>query len=168
MIDEVLPRVWRERPDVLLQVVGRGNVRWLRERAAADPRISVAENVPDVAPYYRAAAAAVAPVQYGGGTRIKVLEALAFGRGLVSTTFAAEGCGLVDGTHVVYANDPAAFAAKCLALLAAPAERERLGAAGRAFVRAHYDWDVIEGRVAEIAAMTASRMAGSRMTAGRG
>jgi glycosyltransferase involved in cell wall biosynthesis len=105
-----------------------------------------------VRPFYEQAALVVAPVRHGGGTRIKVLEALAYGRPLVSTTFAAGGCGLVDGTHVVYADDPASFAERCVALLDAPAERTRLGEAGREFVRRGYEWSSIEATVSGIVA----------------
>jgi glycosyltransferase involved in cell wall biosynthesis len=92
----------------------------------------------------------VAPVRYGGGTRIKVLEALAYGRALVSTTFAAGGCGLVGGTHAAFGDDADAFAEHCLALLGAPGTRARMGAAGREFVMAHYDWRAIERSVPRI------------------
>jgi glycosyltransferase involved in cell wall biosynthesis len=151
-LDVVLPTIWQQRPDVRFQIVGHGPLDWLDERVARESRISLARSAPDVRPFYEQATLVVAPVRHGGGTRIKVLEALAYGRPLVSTTFAAEGCGLVDGTHVVYADDPASFAQRCVALLDAPAERARLGAGGREFVRRHYDWSSIEETVPRIVA----------------
>jgi glycosyltransferase involved in cell wall biosynthesis len=157
MVGQVMPRVWLARPDATFQIVGRGRVPWIRELVATDGRIRLAENAADVEPYYREASIVVAPVRLGSGTRIKVLEALAFGRALVSTTFAAGGCGLADGVQIAFADGPDAFAARCVALLNAPAERARLGAAGRAFVISHYDWANIEAMIPPIVARAVGR-----------
>jgi glycosyltransferase involved in cell wall biosynthesis len=151
-LDDVLPSIRARRPDARFQIVGRGVVPWLRERVAADPQLALAESAPDVRPFYDEAAVVVAPIRYGGGTRIKVLEALAYGKALVSTTFAAGGCGLEDGTHVRFADDAAAFADACVELLDGAAARAALGTAGRAFVAAHYDWAAIEASVPGIVA----------------
>ncbi len=143
---EVLPRVWEARPDVRFQVVGFGSGRHLAE-ALADPRCAVAESPPELAPFYAAAALVVTPVRTGGGTRIKVLEALAHGRALVSTRFAPEGLSLRGGVDLELADTPRAMADACLALLADPARRRALGAAGRARVAERFDWRRIEEKV---------------------
>jgi glycosyltransferase involved in cell wall biosynthesis len=140
---EIMPRVWARRADVRLQVVGQGDPADVLRAAAGDPRVAVAVAPPDVAPFYRAATLVVAPVRIGGGTRIKVLEALGRGRALVSTRFAAESVEAADGEELVYADDADAFAAACLALLDDAPRRARLGRAGRALVARSWTWDAI-------------------------
>jgi glycosyltransferase involved in cell wall biosynthesis len=144
---EVLPLVWEARPDVRFQVAGFGRGRRLAAEVLADPRCAVAESPPDLAPFYAAAAVVVTPVRTGGGTRIKVLEALAHGKALVSTRFGPEGLSLRDGVDLELADTPRAMADACLALLADPARRRALGAAGRAHVAERFDWRRIEERL---------------------
>lgn len=143
---EVLPRVWEARPDVRFQVAGFGKGTHLAD-VLADPRCTVAESPPELAPFYAAAAVVVTPIRTGGGTRIKILEALAHGKALVSTRFGPEGLGLRGGVDLELADTPRAMADACLALLADPARRRALGAAGRAHVADRFDWLRIEERV---------------------
>jgi glycosyltransferase involved in cell wall biosynthesis len=77
----------------------------------------------------------------GGGTRLKVYEALAMERALVSTTIGAEGLPVTDGRHLLLADDPAAFADAVAGLLDDPARSRQLGADAAAFVREHFAWD---------------------------
>jgi glycosyltransferase involved in cell wall biosynthesis len=144
---EVLPLVWEARPDVRFQVAGFGTGRRLAAEVLADPRCAVAESPPELAPFYTAAAVVVTPVRTGGGTRIKVLEALAYGKALVSTRFGPEGLSLRGGVDLELADTPRAMADACLALLGDPARRRALGAAGRARVAERYDWRRIEERL---------------------
>ncbi len=144
---EVLPLVWEARPDVRFQVAGFGTGRRLAAEVLADPRCAVAESPPELASFYAAAAVVVTPVRTGGGTRIKVLEALAYGKPLVSTRFGPEGLSLRGGVDLELADTPRAMADACLALLGDPARRRALGAAGRARVAERYDWTRIEERL---------------------
>ncbi len=89
---------------------------------------------------YRGSRACVVPLLSGTGTRIKILEALARGVPVVSTSKGAEGLAVVDGEHFLIADEPAAFARATIRLLRDPDFAERLGARGRAFVRQRYDW----------------------------
>jgi glycosyltransferase involved in cell wall biosynthesis len=91
---------------------------------------------------------AVAPIFWGSGVRIKLLEALASGLPVVTTRLAAEGIPLADGESALFAEDPAAFAAAIVRLLDDAALRARVGAAGRAVVERHYDWRAIGRRLA--------------------
>lgn len=143
---EVLPLVWETRPDVRFQVAGFGSGAHLAD-ALADPRCAVAESPPELAPFYAAAAVVVTPVRTGGGTRIKILEALAHGKALVSTTFGPEGLGLRGGVELELADTPRAMADACVALLGDPVRRRALGAAGRARVAERFDWRRIEERL---------------------
>jgi glycosyltransferase involved in cell wall biosynthesis len=99
--------------------------------------------VPDVAPAIRAAAIYVVPLRAGSGTRLKILEAMAFGKAIVTTRIGAEGIALEHGVDAVFADDAESFAAAVLRLLDAPDEAARLGAAARAKAVARYDWDAI-------------------------
>lgn len=135
---EVLPRVRARRADARLTVVGRNPPADLR---ALD--VEVTGWVEDLAPYQRAAAVVVAPLRSGGGTKLKVLEALAAGRPLVATTVGAEGIEVEDGRHLLVRDDPAGFADAVVELLDDRARASALAAAGREAVAARYDWDVL-------------------------
>ena len=93
-----------------LKVVGRRPVEWMRQ-LAANRAFELFADVPDVAPYYAGACAALVPIRAGGGTRIKILEAMAHGVPVVSTRLGAEGIEAVDGENILLADDAAGFAA---------------------------------------------------------
>jgi glycosyltransferase involved in cell wall biosynthesis len=116
----------------------------------SDSRCALLESPSDLTPLYADAAVVVAPVRTGGGTRIKVLEALARGRALVSTSFAAEGLGLGGGVHLELADTAAEFAAACVRLLSDQKRRMGLATAGRAYVAERFDWRNIECRLPEL------------------
>jgi glycosyltransferase involved in cell wall biosynthesis len=148
---EVMSRLWELSPEVRLDVVGRGPVHPAVLEALRDPRCSIHESPADVGPFYRAATVVVTPIRRGSGTRIKVLEALAYEKALVSTTFAPEGLGLAPDKHYVAADTPAELAQACATMLADSARRHALGAAGRAFVERHFAWEEIESTIAALA-----------------
>jgi sugar transferase (PEP-CTERM/EpsH1 system associated) len=142
-VGQVLPHIRATRPDVQLLIVGRAPapaVRALHDGAA----VTVVGEVPDTRPYIAGAAAFVLPMRIGGGSRLKLLEALSMAAPVVSTTLGAEGLiGLQNDVHLHLADAPAAMADATLRLLADPRHARRLGAAGRAFVVDHYDWQAI-------------------------
>jgi sugar transferase (PEP-CTERM/EpsH1 system associated) len=111
------------------------------------PGITLTGQVADIRPYVERATVYVAPLRMGGGTRFKLLEAMALGRAIVATRLAAEGLEASDGSELCLADDPPAFAAAVIALLGAPERRAALGARARAHVRAHFDWEVIAPRL---------------------
>lgn len=127
-VQEVLPLVRAEVPDAELTVLGiiGEDADGLRTDG-----VQLAGRVADVTPYYERARLAVAPIQCGGGTRLKVIEALARRVPLVSTAFGCAGFGLRHGDEVLIADDPAKFAAACIALLRDPSRAEQLAASGR-------------------------------------
>jgi len=102
----------------------------------------------------------VVPLRIGGGTRLKIFEALAMGKAVVSTAVGAEGLPLTPGEHFLQADEPAAFAAAVIRLAGDPVLRRRLGRAGRALVRERYSWAeaarCFEREVAAVAAGTPS------------
>jgi glycosyltransferase involved in cell wall biosynthesis len=124
---------------VTLSIVGRAPTPAVA-RLAAEAGIEVTGRVDDVRPHVAAGAVYVVPLRIGGGTRLKIFEAMAMGKPVVSTTIGAEGLPLKDGEHVRIADEPQAFADAVLWLLREPGERARLGRAARDLVAAQYDW----------------------------
>jgi polysaccharide biosynthesis protein PslH len=102
---------------------------------AAEPEVSVTGPVADITPCYESAHAAVVPLRAGGGTRIKLLEAFAHGRPVVSTALGAEGLGAAGGRHLLIADTPGAFAAACVRLMTEPGLGPALVAQGAALAR---------------------------------
>ena len=125
---------------------------------AADRRVTVAGDVLDVAPWYRSASVAVVPIRAGGGTRIKVLEALAHRRPVVATTAGARGLDLAGSDGPILTADTAdAFAAACRRLLDDPALASRLGERGAEAVLATNSVDVVAPLVEALALDTLRR-----------
>jgi polysaccharide biosynthesis protein PslH len=139
---QVLPLVRARRPDARLTVVGRNPPADV-EALGAEEAVEVTGWVDDIAPYQQAAAVTVAPLRSGGGTKLKVLEALASARPVVATPVAAEGIDVVDGRHLLVRDAAPAFAEAVVELLDDPPRAEALGAAGRELVAERYDWNVL-------------------------
>jgi glycosyltransferase involved in cell wall biosynthesis len=99
--------------------------------------------VPDIRAHIAAAAVYVVPLRMGGGTRLKILEAMAMRSAIVSTRLGCEGFPLEGGQVVEFADEPAAFAESVTALLRDPARRQAMGDAGRQFVESNYGWGAI-------------------------
>jgi glycosyltransferase involved in cell wall biosynthesis len=137
-VASVLPRIRRERPATTLTVAGRNPPPRVRELAGEG--VNVTGSVDDVRPFVESASVYVVPLRVGGGTRLKVFEALAMGKALVSTSVGVEGLPVVPGEHFVLADTPEDFAREVGALLADGGRRRRLGAAGRRLVEQRYSW----------------------------
>jgi len=147
---EVLPLVRREAPDVHFYIVGQSPHRRLL-RLSGDPAVTITGYVDDVRPYIAGASVYVVPLRIGGGTRLKVLEAMAMGKAIVSTSLGCEGFeGLVSGRQLLIADTPQGFARRVLELLDDAPRRERLGRAARRFVEERYDWRIIVPRLEQL------------------
>lgn len=137
--EQVLPLVRAVAPSVRFRVVGR------RPPAAWSARVwsgvELVGEVADVRPEMEQAAVMVAPLRVGGGSRIKILEALAMEKPVVATTIGAEGLDLVSGEHLLLADSPQALAASLLDLLRNPRTARELGRRGAALVRGQYSWE---------------------------
>lgn len=138
---EVFPLVKREVPGATLTVVGRSPSNAMRALAAADPSIEVTGTVPDVRPYLERAALSVVPLRIGGGTRLKIYEAMAMGSPVVATAIGAEGLPVRHGEQLLIADGAVAQAEAIVALLREPARAQRLAANALRFVREHCSWD---------------------------
>lgn len=147
LIRDILPRVAAALPGVRLYIVGDHRNPTLQ--ALHDgKRVVVTGRVEDVEPFVARAAVSVAPIRVAGGTRIKILESLALGTPVVSTTIGAEGLDVVPGRHLRIGDTAEGFAAEAVALLKGPAAREALRGAGRALVADRYTWEAIGRRLA--------------------
>jgi glycosyltransferase involved in cell wall biosynthesis len=142
-VDEILPRVRAEVPAARFVVVGRNPSPKLRQAAEASGAI-VTGTVDDVRPYLAQAAVCVVPLRIGGGTRLKIFEALAMAKPVVSTTIGAEGLPVTSGEHLLLADGVADFSDAVVTLLQDAAQRRKLAEAGRALVEERFSW----GRVA--------------------
>ena len=136
---DIWPQVRRRLPDATLRLVGRDPGPEVRRLEG--PGISVAGNVADVMPHLVDARIAVAPLRSGGGTRLKILEALAVGRPVVSTTVGAEGLSDLVGEGLVLADGTIAFADALVDLLLDPLRCTDLGGRGHDAVQSRYLWD---------------------------
>jgi glycosyltransferase involved in cell wall biosynthesis len=139
---EVLPEVRRQIPDARLSIVGKDPSAEVRALAVLDDHVSVAASVPDVLPFFHQSHVLAVPLQAGGGTRLKILEAFAAGLPVVSTPIGCEGLGTHHGEQLLVA-DRAGFAAAIVRLLRNAEEARQLADRARPFVRERYDWSVV-------------------------
>lgn len=150
-VTEVWPIVTRRPVDrrgrsPRLALIGRNPTETIT-RLVSNQGVTVTGSVVDDRPYFAGATVYVLPMRYGGGSRLKLLNALAMGCAVVSTTAGAEGVTVRHDEHLLIADSAADFAAAIERLLGDTALRARLGAAGQAFVREQYDWQAIVTRI---------------------
>jgi glycosyltransferase involved in cell wall biosynthesis len=137
-VHEILPHILRVRPDATFTIVGAAPAEEVTRLAG--PNVRVVGEVPDVRPYLAAAAVSVVPLRMGSGTRLKVVEGLAMGKAIVSTSLGCEGIAVRDGEHLLVADEPLAFARSVLRLLDDSDAAAALGRRGRELAVDQYDW----------------------------
>jgi polysaccharide biosynthesis protein PslH len=148
-MNDIFPLIRERVPDTEFEIIGGGRPRDVDELSAL-AGVSFTGFVPDVRDPMARATAFVVPLRSGGGTRLKILEALSFGLPTVSTSIGAEGLGLVDGEHLLLADDPHEFADATTRVLRDEELRRRLAANGRRFVVANYDWHTQVSRLEKL------------------
>jgi glycosyltransferase involved in cell wall biosynthesis len=119
------------------------------QKLAAEHGVAVTGRVDDVRPYMRDAAVYIVPLRIGGGTRLKIFEAMAMGKAVVSTTVGAEGLPVTSGEHVLLADEPNTFARAVVRLMRDVDRRRELEAAARTLVLQKYDWSAVAGELDE-------------------
>jgi glycosyltransferase involved in cell wall biosynthesis len=149
-IKEILPHVRLSVPDVTLTVVGRNPYPSLVELSRRDPSIVVTGRVEDVRPFMERAAAYIVPIRIGGGTRLKIYEAMAMEKPIVSTTIGAEGLPVTDGEELLLADDPLDFAPAVVRLLKDKAFARALGKRAARVVRERFGWDKVSATFAQV------------------
>jgi sugar transferase (PEP-CTERM/EpsH1 system associated) len=147
-VRDVLPLIRAQEPGVHLSIVGRAPTPAVK-KLADDAGIRVTGRVDDVRPFMRDAAVYVVPLRIGGGTRLKIFEAMAMGKAVVSTAVGAEGLPVTNGEHVMIADDPGAFADATVNLLRDIPRRRSLESAARKLVVQKYDWSAVAGELEE-------------------
>lgn len=161
-VREILPLIRQRRPDVELHIVGPAATPRVRSLAQANQAITIRGRVEDVRPVLEEAEVIVVPLRVGGGTRLKILEALSMERAVVSTSIGAEGLDLLNGSQIVLADSTEQFASAVLRLLGDVDARARLGEAGRKVVQQKYDWSSIGGLARESVTGRLRMLRGSR------
>jgi sugar transferase (PEP-CTERM/EpsH1 system associated) len=139
----IYPMVRQHVTDSRFYVVGQRPVAEVRALPESDPSIDVTGYVPDASPYISKSACLIVPLRSGGGMRVKILEALARGIPVVSTTIGYEGIDLIPGKHLLVADTPEEFAAAVVELLRDPQRGAELAAAGRERLLERYDWKAV-------------------------
>lgn len=147
--NEIFPLIKKKLSGVKMNIIGRYPPREVQRLATNDSDINLLGYVKDVRAHIAEAAVYVVPIRVGGGTRIKVLDAMAMGKAIVSTSIGAEGLDVEDGKNILIADDPQEFADKTVEVLTTPALRQRLEQYARETVK-KYSWETITPRLQRI------------------
>jgi polysaccharide biosynthesis protein PslH len=144
---EIWPAIRKEFPDAIFQIVGRNP--FPKVQRLASESVQVTGTVPSVAEYLEKASVVIVPLRIGGGTRLKIFEAMAMGKALVSTSIGAEGLDVESGRDLLLADDASSFADAVILLLRDAAIRRRLEQAA-VQLAAHYDWSRVVKQFADV------------------
>ena len=147
---EILPRLASQIPDLTFWIVGRNPSERVKALGTANSRIRVTGRVDDVRPYVQRAAVCVVPLRIGSGTRMKIFEAMACGKPVVSTSIGAQGLPVTNGYDIELADEPAPFADRVAELCANPAKRSELGRQARDLVSQHYGWQTVGDQIGNL------------------
>jgi glycosyltransferase involved in cell wall biosynthesis len=151
-IEEIMPLIRQSVPDVTLTVVGRNPYPSLVALSKRNPSVIVTGRVDDVRPYMDRAAAYVVPIRIGGGTRLKIYEAMAMAKPIVSTTIGAEGLPVRHERELLLADTPESFAAAVVRLFTAEDFAQALGRRAAAAVVEQFGWERVAANFAELCA----------------
>jgi glycosyltransferase involved in cell wall biosynthesis len=141
-LEKIWPLMKQRIQDVKLFIIGQKPPDALRDIEKSEP-ITVTDFVEDLRPYYKTCSVFIAPIRAGSGTRLKILEAMAAGIPVVSTTVGAEGIDCTDGRHIFLADTPESFTAKTYELMTNTDKREKIVSNARKLVEDRYDWRII-------------------------
>ena len=155
--ESILPLISRSVPEVSLTVVGRNPTRRIKALGDSNPQIKVTGRVDDVRPYMSRAGAYIVPLRIGGGTRLKVYEAMSMAMPLISTSIGAEGLPLEDGKVALLADNPDSFAKAVIRVLTDRKFADQMGRDARRFVTENFGWRRAAERFAEICRQAAER-----------
>lgn len=157
-ISDILPLIRQQVPDVTLFIVGRKPSARLQDLVSTVSNIQLTGRVEDVRPYVSRGGVYIVPLRIGGGTRLKIFEAMSMGKPIVSTSVGAEGLPVKSGEHLVVADDPASFAENTIRLLGDPSARLRMGLAARCLVERKYSWAMVADDFAQVLEKVTSHM----------
>jgi len=156
-VDTILPLIKQQCPNITLKVVGRSPSRKLQGLAERENSVRLTGWVDDIRPFVAQAAVCIVPLRVGGGTRLKIFEAMAMSKAVVSTSVGAEGLPVRSGDNIILANTPGDFAQSVLSLLRDPTQRQRLGNSARSLVEENYSWRKVANGFADVLLEVISR-----------
>ena len=151
---QIMPLIEHAVPGVTLTVVGRNPYPSLVELSERDPSVVVTGRVEDVRPFMEEAAVYIVPLRIGGGTRLKIYEAMAMEKAIVSTSIGAEGLPVTNGKEILLADTPEAFAEAVVSLIRQESSAAELGKQAAAKVRERFGWDTVAESFSEICQRT--------------
>ena len=143
LLHDTWPLIQRERPQATLDVMGSNLPQWVTSITAQNHSIRLLGFQPDIRPTLAEASVVIAPLRFGSGVKIKILEAMALGKAVVTTSIGAEGIDAQPGTDFVVTDDAQALASETVRLLVNPSIRDSLGQHARRFIQTHHDADQI-------------------------
>jgi glycosyltransferase involved in cell wall biosynthesis len=155
--EEILPLLRRQKPDCSVAIVGRRPDPRLLALAASDPLINVTGTVADVRPHLWSSRVSILPLRIGGGTRMKVYEAMAAGLPMVSTTVGMEGLACVPGRDILVGDTPEDFARHCMTLLENPELGRTIAASALRLVEEECSWEAVSKQFEEVLTRVAAR-----------
>ena len=143
LLQDIWPLIQRERPQAILDVMGSNLPQWVTSLTAQNHSLRLLGFQPDIRPTLAEASVVIVPLRFGSGVKIKILESMALGKAVVTTSIGAEGIEAQPGTDFIVANDAQALASETVRLLANPPIRDSLGQHARRFIHAQHDADQI-------------------------
>jgi glycosyltransferase involved in cell wall biosynthesis len=142
LVNDIFPLIRNALPDCQLWVAGRNaETNWGRHRRQDRGWLHVFSDLSDMRPLLEAATVCLVPLRSGSGTRLKILEKMAMGKAIVSTSIGAEGIDVTDGKNIVIADSKEDLALSAIDLLSEPSRRQKLGVTARRLVETKYDWN---------------------------
>ena len=165
---EILPLLRKHKPDCTVAVVGRKPDPKLLALAATDPRITVTGTVPDVRPYLWNSRISILPLRVGGGTRMKVYEAMAAGVPVVSTLVGMEGLACEPDRDILVGDSPEAFAAQCIALMNHQDRAAAIAASALRLVEEECSWEAVSKQFEDVLIAVKNENARAGISAGGG
>ena len=155
-IREVLPLIKEKKPDVSLTIIGRNPSPNLKNLLKTQEDVVLTGWVEDTRPYIAESQVVIVPIRIGGGTRMKIYEAMSMGKAVVSTPVGAEGLPVLNGENIVIEDDPSGFATAVLQLMDAPEIRRGIEKQASEFVRQHFTWSRVAREFIDICRKDAS------------
>jgi glycosyltransferase involved in cell wall biosynthesis len=146
--EQIFPYILAARPDITVKIVGSPVPQVIAE-LDKDSRIEILGYVEDLTPLFNSKAIAIVPLRYGGGTRLKIPEAMAHGVPVITTSIGCEGLDVTHDENILIADEPEAFAAHCIRLLESDNLRQRIVSDGLRLVKEKYDWQIISQNLAD-------------------
>jgi glycosyltransferase involved in cell wall biosynthesis len=161
---QILPAILARRPDCRIAFAGRKPDPAIQQMADRFPNLTVTGTVPDIRPWLWGSTVSIVPLRIGGGTRLKIYEAMAARIPVVSTAIGAEGLPLENGQHILVEDDPNRFADACLRLLEDHDTRRRIAGAAWSLIASRFSWTAVTREFEETLAANSLQSAASKIT----